>query len=341
MDQKILLGTYTKKNSHGIYQITLNTAEKNLSGLSLIISEDNPTYLAVSDKKTIYTIARDGEKGGGIGAYTYHNGTYQLLNKIVEEGPSPCYVAVDEKRQLVFSANYHKGEIITYQIKDDGAIEFADKVKHTGDGPHENQKGPHTHYADLTPDDRLVACDLGNDQVYTYDVSEDGKLTEYAVYHSEPGAGPRHIVFHPNHQMAYLFCELNSTIEVLAYNNGQFEQIEILSTLPKDYQEANGGAAIRISKDGRFLYASNRGHDSLAVFAVQEEGKHLELIQHISSEGQFPRDFALDATETFIVLANQNSDNLTLYERDPETGLLQVIRKGIYAPEAVCVYIEK
>lgn len=341
MNQKIFLGTYTKKDSKGIYQITLNTTEKTLTGLEQIITEDNPTYLAVSNKKNLYTIARDGEKGGGIGAYAYHDGSYRLLNKIVEEGPSPCYVAVDEKRQCVFSANYHKGEIITYKIKEDGAIEFADRVQHSGSGPHENQKGPHTHYADLTPDNRLVACDLGNDQVYTYDVDENGKLSECAVYHSEAGAGPRHIVFHPNHQLAYLFCELNSTIEVLSYDNGTFKQIETISTLPNDYHDANGGAAIRISKDGRFLYASNRGHDSIAVFAIQDAGKHLELIQHISSEGKFPRDFSLDATEKFVILANQNSDNLTLYARDSETGLLSLLEKDIYAPEAVCVLIEK
>lgn len=341
MIQKIFLGTYTKKDSKGIYQITFDTEQKKLSGLEQIITEDNPTYLAVSDKKVIYTIARDSEKGGGIAAYAYRDGTYHLLNKIVEEGPSPCYVAVDEKRQLVFSANYHKGEVVSYKIKNDGSIELADKVTHSGHGPHENQNGPHTHFADLTPDDYLVACDLGNDQVYTYTVDSEGILTEYAIYHSEAGAGPRHIVFHPNHQLAYLFCELSSTIEVLAYKSGHFTRIETLSTLPKDFHDTNGGAAIRLSKDGHFLYASNRGHDSIAVFAIQEAGKHLELIQHISSEGQFPRDFALDATERFIILANQNSDNLTLYLRDTETGLLKLIEKDVYAPEAVCVYLNK
>lgn len=338
MEQQLLLGSYTKKKSDGIYQIQFNPETKKIKDLKLIISEDNPTYLAKSLNNIIYTVTKEGDDGG-IAAYRQsEDGSYTLLNRVVKKGAPPCYVAVDENKQLVLAANYHKGEITTYKIADDGKITLADQIVHTGQGPHENQGSAHAHYADLAPDDRLVACDLGTDEVYVYDISEDGKLSEVSRYKAAPGFGPRHLVFHPNQKIAYLFGELSSTIAVLRYQeDGSFEHLHSCSTLPEGFTAFNGGAALRVSSDGRFLYASNRGHNSLVVYALHEEGKQMQTIQHISSEGDFPRDFNFDATEKFIILANQNTDNLTLYERNLETGLLDMIEKDIYAPECVCI----
>ena len=159
---------------------------------------------------------------------------------------------------------------------------------------------------------------------------------------AEPGTGPRHLVFHPVHKIAYLFGELDSTVTVLAYDesDGSFTQKQKVSTLPKDFDGENGGAAIRVSNDGRFLYASNRGHNSIAVFAIADDGLSVEMIQSVSTEGDFPRDFALSPDNKYVVAANQNSDNLTLYRRDNASGLLTMIQKDVFAPEAVCVYFE-
>ncbi|WP_410471035.1 lactonase family protein, partial [Enterococcus faecium] len=255
-----------------------------------------------------------------------------------------CYVAVDEARQLLYGANYHKGEVNVYHILGDGELKAADSIFHQeATGPHKNQDHAHVHYTDLTPDQRLVVCDLGTDRVYTYDVSENGKLNLVTTFTAEPGTGPRHLVFHPNGQFAYLFGELDSTVRVLSYNKetGAFEELQKISTLPEEFDGENGGAAIRISNDGKFLYASNRGHNSIAVFAVFEDGSHIQNKQIISTEGDFPRDFALDPSNNFVVCANQNTDNLTLYRRHPETGLLELLKKDVYVPECVCVYFDR
>jgi 6-phosphogluconolactonase len=342
MLEQILLGTYTRRVSKGIYQIALDTEKEQLTEAALLIEETSPTYLALDEKGELFNVTSvDGK--GGMAAYQNTNGQFDLLNKVTEEGAPPCYVAVDEEKQLVFGANYHQGIVHVYRILADGRLEDADKLIHDeATGPHENQDNAHVHYTDLTPDRRLVVCDLGTDRVYTYDVSAEGKLSEVAQYVAEPGTGPRHLVFHPNNQIAYLFGELDSTVTVLAYAaaDGSFKQLQKVSTLPDGFNEFNGGAAIRISADGRFVYASNRGHDSIAVFAVAEDGTSVERIQLISTEGEIPRDFDLDPSGKFVVAANQNTDNLTLYRRDEETGLLEMIQKDVYAPECVCVYFK-
>lgn len=340
MLEKMLLGTYTRRESKGIYSLVLDTEKEDLVDLELLTEENSPTYLARSKKGAVYSVTEVDGKGGA----SAYDAKFQFLNAVTEEGAPLCYVAVDEARQLVYGANYHKGEVNVYKILADGSLEATDAVYHDEPvGPHENQNVPHVHYTDLTPDGRLVVCDLGTDRVYTYDVSDEGKLTEVATFVAPAGTGPRHLVFNPNEKFAYLFGELASTVLVLAYDSatGTFEQKQVLSTLPEDFAGFNGGAAIRISSDAKFIYLSNRGHNSLAVFAVSEDGSSLTFVQHISTEGDHPRDFALDPTEQFVVCANQNTDNLTLYRRDAENGTLSLIKKDIYAPECVCVLFEK
>lgn len=336
MTTKMLLGTYTRRKSEGIYSVELDTEKKELLNLTLLTKENSPTYLAVSDKKNLYTVTSVDDQGGAAA----YNSQYKFLNAVTEEGAPLCYVAVDHARQLVYGANYHKGEVNVYKINEDGSLSATDAVFHQeATGPHANQNTAHVHYSDLTPDGRLVVCDLGTDGVYTYDVSAEGKLTRVALFTATPGTGPRHLVFHPDGEYAYLFGELASTVVVLAYDAqaGAFTHVQTISTLPEDFTEFNGGAAIRISKDGRFLYASNRGHNSIAVFAVTNAGAKVERIQLISTQGDHPRDFALDPSEQFLVCANQNTDNLSLYERDAEKGTLTLIQKDFYSPETVCV----
>ena len=218
---------------------------------------------------------------------------------------------------------------------------MADKVQHTGHGPHENQASPHVHYTDLTPDQYLVTCDLGTDEVITYDVDLEGKLTKLATYNCNPGAGARHLVFHHHYKIAYLICELNSTIEVLIYDGvGEFEQMQVISTLPDDYSGFNGTAAIRLSKDGKFLYASNRGHDSIAVYSILADGS-LELLEVVPTNGKNPRDFDLSPDQEFLIAVHQDSDNATVFKRNPETGRLAELSNEFHVPEAVCISFTK
>lgn len=335
----LILGSYTRRASEGIYAIQLDTTTSTLKDLNLRIKEGSPTYLDTTHPDFLFTVTSVGNQGGVASYKKELDGTYTFINHVLEEGASPCYLAIDHERHLVYGANYHKGVVTTYAFDASGNLTLTDRIQHIGHGPHDNQNGPHAHYSDLTPDQRLAVCDLGNDTVYTYDVDNHGKLTEAATYRAKPGTGPRHLVFHPNGQTAYLFGELSSDVIVLAYDpvTGSFETKQTISTLPDDFSDFNGGAAIRISEDGRSLYASNRGHNSLAVYQIAESDDSLTLEQLIHVEGDFPRDFNLSPDQAYVVVANQNTDNLTLFSRDLENGRLTLLQKDIYAPEVVCV----
>lgn len=337
---KILLGTYTRRKSEGIYQIELDPQKKQLIDLELFAKETSPTYLAKSTAGNLYSVTTVDEQGGAAA----YDPTGKLLNTVTEEGAPLCYVAVDEERHLLYGANYHKGEVNVYHIKeDDGSLVYASELYHIEKtGPHKNQDAPHVHYTDLTPEGRLAVCDLGIDQVMVYDISANGELMLRNFYRTEPGTGPRHLAFHPNGSIAYLLGELNNSVTVLAYDQetAEFTKLQKIPVLPKKYRGENSPAAIRVSKDGKFVYTSNRGHDSIVVFQIKDDGK-LKKIQTIKTRGNFPRDFALDSSERFLVCANQNSDNLTLFERNEETGRLTVLQKDVYAPECVCVYFDE
>ena len=333
MIETIYFGTYTRRLSQGIYQADFDTETGQLSNLKLFAAEPSPTYLAFDQKNHLYSVgSKDGQ--GGIAAYQT-DGT--LLNHVVEEGAPHCYVAVDEKRGLVYGANYHKGQVLVYKRKEDGSLVLTDMDQHSGHGPHENQTSPHVHYTDLTPDQYLVTCDLGTDEVTSYHVTAEGKLSKIATYNCQAGAGARHLVFHHHYKIAYLICELNSTIEVLIYDGvGEFERMQTISTLPQDYDGFNGTAAIRLSKDGKYLYASNRGHDSIAVYTILADGS-LELLEFVPTSGKTPRDFDLTPDQEFLIAVHQDSDNATVFKRNPETGRLAELSNDFHVPEAVCI----
>ncbi len=228
---------------------------------------------------------------------------------------------------------------MVYKRDQDGKLHLSDWIQHTGFGPHENQEVPHVHYTDLTPDKYLVTCDLGTDKVTTYDLI-DGKLKEINSYDASPGSGPRHLVFKNTDKIAYLICELNSTIEVLIYDGlGEFHKLQTISTLPDDAdkEEFNATAAIRMTSDDKFVYASNRGHNSIVVYESLADGT-LEKIQTISSFGDIPRDINLSKGEKVLIVANQDTDNVTTYLKDEQTGLLTKVQDDFFVPEAVCVY---
>lgn len=336
MKEKVLFGGYTRKNGHGIYQAILDTDQGELAHPELYIETQQATYLALSQRHILYTVVKVGDQGG-IAAYELNSGRPKLLNRVLAAGTPPAYVAVDVKRQLVYAANYHTGQILVYRILDDGSLEAASTITQVGKGPRPEQDSAHVHFTDLTPDQKLAVCDLGSDTLVTYDVDHSGGLTKVAVYRTEAGYGPRHLAFHPNGHIAYLLGELSSKVQVLAYHQGQFTKIATYPLIPKDFTEHNGSAAIRVSKDGRFLYASNRGHNSIVVFAISKNGQELQLIQQISSEGDFPRDFNLDPSEQFGICTNQNTGNSTLYRRNAESGFLTKVQQDIPTPESVCV----
>lgn len=338
---KILFGTYTKRISQGIYEAELDTESQQLQNPTLITELTNPTYLALSKANKVYAVEnRDGQ--GGI--VTLDNSVRPIaeIDSQLSEGSAPAYIGVDEERQLVFAGYYHRGTVESYSIQPDGNLMLVDTWENSGSGPRPEQGSSHIHFANLTPDKRLVAIDLGTDEIITFDVNDNGTLIEASRFHTEEGFGPRHIRFSTDGQYAYLLGELSSLLSVLKYNkeDGSFEHVMTASTIPNDWTEHNGSAALRLSDDGKFIYASNRGHNSVAVFKIGNEGSEIERIQLISTEGEFPRDMNWDINQNFLVVANQDTDNVSLYTRDSQSGELSLLQKDFTIPEGVRVVFE-
>lgn len=339
MQEKILFGTYTKKTSEGVYEAILDTEKRELGAATLVATVGNPTYLTTSKAGKLYSVDKHGDQGGIVVFDNTTRPATKLSEHMLEA--APAYLAVDEARQLVYAGYYHIGLTEVLKINGD-QLELVDSVKNEGSGPRPEQGSAHVHFTGLTPDQRLVVVDLGADRVDTFDVAESGKLTLASTFKTEAGFGPRNIRFSPDGKFAYLLGELSSQLSVLAYNStdGSFKLLQTITTIPADWTEHNGAAAIRVSADGKFIYISNRGHNSIATFAVSEAGAQIELIQTISTEGEFPRDFAFNSTEEFIVAANQDTDNVSLFGRDAMSGKLTLIQKDFIIPEGVRVYFE-
>jgi 6-phosphogluconolactonase len=340
--QQGFIGTYTKGDSKGIYSFTLNSAEGRITDIKAVATLENPTYLTLShDKKYLYSVVKEGPSGG-LAAYSIsENGELTSINSQLSDGSSPCHVSVDSKNQYVFSANYHKGTVDSYLLnQEDGSVQpAASIIQHEGSGPDPRQEKPHTHYAGLTPDEKYLAVvELGTDALITYKVSDNGTLTKVNLLPLKAGSGPRHLTFHPNGILAYLMTEFSSEVIVLRYHpeNGHFTEVQYISTLPEGFNDNNQGSAIHISADGRFVYAGNRGHNSIAVFHVEETGE-LSFLEHTPTEGDWPRDFAIDPSGKYILASNQESSNLVLFSRDENTGKLTLLQSDITVPYPVCI----
>ncbi|MCC7665715.1 lactonase family protein [Liquorilactobacillus satsumensis] len=337
MNQTLFFGTYTKKISAGIYRSELDPQTARLSKPTVFIKIDNPTYLQTTASGNLYTVAKKGNAGGIASFACNQDAQPQQQSQLLSAGAPPCYVGWDAGRNLVYTANYHKATLSVFSSTA-GKLTLIKELKFTGSGPLPGQEQAHIHYTDLTPDQRLAICDLGSDRVYIYNVSATHELEHVFTYHAESGFAPRHLVFHPNHKYAYLVGELSSQVAMLEYHaeTGELVHKQTLSTLPLDWHGENGAAAIRLTRDGKFLYVSNRGHDSLATFAIAADGR-MQATAFTATEGEFPRDFALDSTDRFLVVANQKTNNATLFERSLATGALTCKQKNIPVPEGVCV----
>ncbi|WP_332698046.1 lactonase family protein [Halalkalibacter lacteus] len=335
------VGTYTNGESKGIYHFTMDASTGEVDGVEVSAELENPTYLTISkDNNYLYSVIKL-ETQGGVGAYSIQaNGQLELINYEVLDGSPPCHVSLDETNHYLFSANYHKGTAIAYKLADNGALtSHTSTVTHEGSGPHDRQEKPHAHFSGLTPDQKyLCVVDLGTDQMGIYHVN-NGTILPYSKYTFKPGTGPRHIQFHPNQKLAYVNGELSSEVIALRYDSeaGTFNDIQYISSLPADYSEESIGGAIKISADGKYLYASNRGHDSIAVFSIDSDSGKLTLVDHTSTEGAFPRDFTIDPSGKFLLVANQNTSNIIQYAIDQETGKLTKTGVSISVPNPVCV----
>jgi 6-phosphogluconolactonase len=332
------IGTYTTKtDSKGIYSFHFDSSSGQLRSLALAATTRDPSFLAVaSNDKYLYAVNElsefGGKNSGAVTSYSLDSKSDQLtqLNQVPSDGADPCYVSLDKSGKYLLVANYSGGSIAAFPVAPDGRIGAASAiVQHTGSGPNkERQEGPHAHYIATSADNRFVfVVDLGLDEVllYRFDPAK-GSLTPNnpPFVKLTPGAGPRHLAFHPNGKFAYVLSEVNSTVTAFAYDsrNGSFSTLQTLSTIPKDFTAHNDTAEIVVHSAGKFLYVSNRGHDSITEFAIDPARGTLTLAGDFPTQGRTPRNFALDPTGMFLLAANQESNNIAVFRIDQSTGAL-------------------
>jgi 6-phosphogluconolactonase len=347
-DNYLVIGTYDSPKSEGIYVYKFSSADGSVEEVSHI-KTSNPSYVVVSpNEKFVYAVHENaqGGNGGEIAAFSFNKktGTLSFINQQLSGGDHPCYVEIDKTGKWIFAGNYTSGSLSVLPVNADGSLGTpVTKIQHKGAGKNlERQNGPHVHCTKISPDNRwLFVPDLGIDKVMIYAFNvKTGKLTpaKQPYAQSIPGSGPRHFTFHPNHKYAYLVEELSGTVETFQYNNGLVKNIQRTSTMPSNDTSFAGSADIHVSPDGKFLYTSNRStSNTIAIFRINETNGKLTVIGHQSTLGKTPRNFNFDPTGKFLLVANQESDEIVIFKRDLKTGLLTDTGKRISVGKPVCL----
>jgi len=347
------VGTYTSKTtSKGIYAYRFDPAKGQLTSIGVAAESVDPSFLAVHPSgKYLYAVNElsnfNGEVSGAVSAFAIDakTGALKFLNQVPTRGAGTCYVSLDKTGSFVLAANYDSGSIASFPVHGDGSLGTASGfVQHSGTGPNkERQEGPHAHWIGTSPDNRFaLAVDLGLDQVIVYGFEGDKgiftpMLSGFAKV--KPGSGPRHLAFHPNGKFAYVISEMASTVTVFSYKakTGSFSSLQTISTLPNDYSGPKEAAEIAVHPSGKFLYASNRGHDSIAVFAINQKKGTLQSLGQVLTGGKTPRHFAIDPTGKYLLVENQESNNIVIFHIDLATGSLTPTGQTVEAPSPVCI----
>ncbi len=350
-EQLVYFGTYTGAKSKGIYVSRLDPATGKLTAPELAAETTNPSFLAVHpSKRFIYSVGEvDDGKGKGNGtvsafAIEAKTGKLTLLNQQSSGGGGPCHLALDAKGKCVLTANYGSGSVAALPVRTDGRLGApTTTIQHTGSSVDpERQKGPHAHFICPSPDNRFaLACDLGLDRVIAYRL--DASVPKLTAADSKfvpvaPGAGPRHLVFSPDGKFVYVINEIISSITAFSYEarTAAMTEVQTISTLPKDSSTTSYCAEIAMHPTGKFLYGSNRGHDSIAVFAVDQDSGKLTDLGPQSTQGQTPRHFAIDPTGRWLLAENQASDSVVVFGIDTITGQLKPTGQTIAVSSPVC-----
>ena len=350
-DRGLYVGTYTTSGkSDGIYLYRMNPLTGALTRINSFKSV-NPSFLTIDrSRRYLYAVNEVGEyagkPGGGVSAFAIEPGTLnlRLKNEQATQGADPCHLTIDRRAKTLLVANYTGGNITALPIRSDGTLGMALEVKqHEGSSIKEQQKGPHAHCIILDAAERYaLAADLGIDKVMIYRFDPlTGKLTPGKQPSAELqlGAGPRHLTLHPTSKYLYVINELDSTMTVFKYNgsNGTLSLIETVSTLPSDFSGVSYCADVHVSPSGKFLYGSNRGHNSIVVFEIDQRTGKLKQIEHVSTEGKWPRNFTIDPSGRFLLVANQHTDNVVVFSIDERTGRLKPTGHVAEIPVPVCL----
>lgn len=350
------IGTYTRGDSQGIYLLDLDLKTGKLTSQGLAAESVNPSFLALHPSgKYLFAVNEvgqlDGEKSGGVSAFRIEakSGKLKLLNQQLSLGGAPCYLVVDNAGKNVLVANYTGGSVACLPINENGELGKATSfIQHEGSSVDpRRQKGPHAHSINLDAANRYAfAADLGLDKVliYRFD-SAGGKLTtnDPAFAKVKGGAGPRHFDFHPSGRFAYVINEMHLTVTAFSYDaqSGKLTELQTISTIPGGVQNGFSTAEVQVHPSGKFLYGSNRGHDSIAVFSIDQKTGKLTSVEHEPTGGRTPRNFGIDPTGQFLLAANQSTNDVVVFRIDQQTGVLSPTGNKVAVPSPVCVKFAK
>lgn len=349
-DLLLYVGTYTNRNnSEGIYLFRMNLASGKLERQGATSGISNPSFLAIDPgKRFLYAVNESGQfqgkRGGGLTSFAIDQktGTLTKLNEVSAPGV-PCHLSVHPSGTSVLAANYGGGNVFICPVKKDGSLgEVSDVQQHIGKGADpKRQDGPHAHSVMLDAAGKYAfAPDLGIDKVMIYKVdAAKAKLTPNGFAEMKPASGPRHFAFHPTYKFAYVISELNSTMTAFSYDKvkGALTELQTLSTLPDGYKDTSYCADVHVHPSGKFLYGSNRGHNSIVIFAIDERTGKLTLIGHESTRGNWPRNFGIDPTGQFLLVGNQNSNSIATFRIDEHSGKLTPHGELLEIPAPVCL----
>ena len=347
----VYFGTYTGAKSKGIYVSRFDPTTGQLTAAELAAATVSPSFLAVHPSwRFLYAAGEtgtlEGKRGGAVSAFSLDakTGRLTLLNRQSSGGEGPCHLAVDQSGKCLLVANYGNGAIAALPIQADGALaEPGTVIQHQGSSVNPaRQSGPHAHFITADPTDRFVlACDLGLDEVLVYRL-DPAKATLVAndppFASVKPGSGLRHLAFHPSGRFVFLISEMSSTLTVFAYDakRGALKEVQTISTLPETFTGERSGAEVQVHPSGKFVYGSNRGHDSIAVFGFDPKRGHLTCLQHQATQGKMPRHFAIDPTAQWLLAENQESDSVVVFRVDATTGRLSPTGQRISVGAPVC-----
>ncbi|MFT5125110.1 MAG: 6-phosphogluconolactonase [Candidatus Omnitrophota bacterium] len=340
----VYFGTYTGKESKGIYVSQLDMATGELSKPKLAAAASNPSFLVVKGDLIVAVSEND---PGTVNTYYHAKQQHEWVEQTPRPtgGGAPCHVTLDATGKIAFVANYSGGNVISYRIEDGRQLSPpVSNIQHKGSSVDPGrQKGPHAHAINPHPNNRFVyAADLGLDQVLMYKLdAATGVLTpnDPPFARVAPGSGPRHLSFRPDGKVLYVINEMNRTISVFACNpeTGGLKLVQNISTVPEGYDEGGSTAELLVHPNGHFVYGSNRGHDSIAVYEADAESGKLRLVELEKTRGKTPRGFGIDPTGRYLIAANQNSDDAFVFEIHPQTGALEWTGSKIRVPSPVCV----
>ncbi len=345
---EVYIGTYTGKGgSQGIYRSLLDLDTGQLTAPALAAETTNPSFLEIHPNgRFLYAVSEVGQ-AAAVSAFRIDgtSGTLRFLNKQPSGGAAPCHVSLDAQGRNLLVANYSGGSAAVIPIKKDGRLgEVTGFVQHRGSSVNpQRQTGAHAHSINVSSDNRFAfVADLGLDKIMVYRLNTDeGTIVPHDPPFAAvtPGAGPRHFVFHPGGRFAYVINELNRTMTGFAYEStaGTLKEIQTITTLPEGFQGSSSCAEVRVHPSGRFLYGSNRGHDSIVVYRIDPATGRLTLVEHETADIKTPRNFNIDPTGTFCLVANQGADSIVAFRVDQTTGSLNPTGQKISVGKPVCI----